>query len=76
MSNPSYIQSRIDAPIGDKATEALLVRNDGRALTSAMLGELNGRALATLDQIFDVALAMLANDGTITIKFPTIGALS
>ena len=54
----------------DKPCVAVIVRSEERSMTSAMLGELNGRRLATLGQTLDVALATLEIDGEVTVKFP------
>jgi len=70
-----YMTTWIDMPMSDKPTVALITRPDGRQMTSAMLGEMNGVMLATLGQVFDLAWAMLQNDGTVSVKFPSVGAV-
>lgn len=66
----TYIESFINRNPLHSPTIAAIKRPDGRVLTSTMLGELNGKSIATLNQVFDVALATLAADGSVRIAFP------
>lgn len=68
-----YIESWIDRSPKESPVVAAIKRLDGRVMTSAMLGSISSptRPLATLANVYDVALAALFKDGTVTITFPT-----
>lgn len=73
--NGDYVNTWINEETVSKPCVALIRRPDGRTLTSAMLGELNGKMLASLGEVLDVALATLQGDGSVSIKFPTVGSV-
>lgn len=67
-----YIESWIDRSPKESPVVAAIKRPDGRVMTSAMLGAISSpsRPLATLANVYDVALAALFKDGAVTISFP------